>query len=276
MRALRRVSFCLVALTALRAATLTVLGAGVPPAPAQPPARTLLAVFAHPDDETIVGPLLARYAREPGTRVHLLSVTSGDQGVTPFARIPAGKELAAARNNELTCACEALGAQPPILLGMPDGGLASVPVLAQTTGRMQTVIGDIRPDAIITWGPDGGYGHPDHRLVSAMVTQIVQAGGTTRRLYYAGLPASRMNAEDVRSLRFPAPFASVEDALLNVRVPYTPDDAARARKSLACHASQFTPETMDLIGTLTEKVHGGRMHLREWTGGPERSDLFER
>ena len=240
------------------------------------PSRTLLAVFAHPDDETIVGPLLAHYARQPGTRVHLISVTSGDQGVTPFAKIPAGEALAAARNKELACASEALGAQPPVLLGMPDGGLASVRVLADTTAKLEKALAEIRPDAIVTWGPDGGYGHPDHRLVSALVTQIVQAGGTTRRLYYAGLPASRMNSEDVRSLRFPAPFAPVADELLNVRVPYTSEDAARAGKSLRCHASQFTPETMALIGTLTEKIHGGRMHLREWAGGPPRSDLFDR
>jgi hypothetical protein len=85
-----------------------------------------------------------------------------------------------------------------------------------------------------------------------------------------------MNSEDVKSLRFPAPFAAVADELLNVRVPYTPEDAARAAKSLRCHASQFTPETMALIGTLTEKIHGGRMHLREWAGGPPRSDVFDR
>ena len=236
--------------------------------------RTLVAVFAHPDDETIVGPLLAYYARQPGTRVHLISVTSGDQGVTPFAKIPAGEALAAARRKELACACEALGAQPPILLDMPDGGLASVRVLAETTAKLEKALADMRPDAIVTWGPDGGYGHADHRLVSALVTQIVQAGGATRRLYYAGLPASRMNSEDVRSLRFPAPFAPVADELLNVRVPYTTEDAARAGKSLRCHGSQFTPATMALIDTLTEKIHGGRMHLREWAGGPPRSDLF--
>jgi LmbE family N-acetylglucosaminyl deacetylase len=236
----------------------------------------ILAVFAHPDDETIVGPLLARYARQPGTRVHLVSVTSGDQGVTPFAKIPAGAALAAARSKELACACEALGVEPPVLLGMPDGGLGSVRTLAEATAKLEKALADIRPDAIVTWGPDGGYGHADHRLVSAVVTQIVQAGNTTRRLYYAGLPASRMNSEDVRSLRFPAPFAPVADELLNVRVPYSAEDAASAAKSLRCHASQFTPETMALIGTLTEKVHGGRMHLREWAGGPARSELFER
>ena len=236
--------------------------------------RTLLAVFAHPDDETMVGPLLARYARQPNTRVHLAIVTNGDKGVTPFAKIPAGNALAAARAKEAACACTALGAQPPILLGFPDGGLASMQVLVQATAQVKAAIDRLQPDAIVTWGPDGGYGHPDHRLVSAIVTQIVQAGEATPALFYAGLPKSRMDSEAIKELHFPAPFASVVDKWLNVRVPYTADDAARAKGSLECHKSQFTPETMALIATLTDRVHEGRLHLRSWDGGPERDDVF--
>jgi LmbE family N-acetylglucosaminyl deacetylase len=241
---------------------------------AAPSGRTLLAVFAHPDDETMVGPLLAHYARQPNTRVHLAIVTNGDKGVTPFAKIPAGEALAAARATEAACACTALGAQPPILLGFPDGGLASMQVLAKAAAQLKSTIDRLRPDAIVTWGPDGGYGHPDHRLVSAIVTQIVQAGEATPALFYAGLPKSRMDADAIKELHFPAPFAPVVDKWLNVRVPYTPEDAARAKASLACHASQFTPGIMALITTLTDRVHQGRLHLRSWDGGPERSDVF--
>lgn len=236
--------------------------------------RTLLAVFAHPDDETMVGPMLARYARQPGTKVYLAIVTNGDKGVTPFAKIPAGEALAAARAKEAACACEALGARPPILLGLPDAGLNSSETLADAATKLKAVIAEHRPDAIVTWGPDGGYGHPDHRLVSALVTQIVQAGEATPLLYYAGLPKSRMDSEAVKALRFPAPFAPVVDDLLNTRVLYSADDAARARKSLACHASQFTPQAMELISMLTEKIHAGEMHLRSWTGGGKRGEVF--
>jgi LmbE family N-acetylglucosaminyl deacetylase len=244
--------------------------------PSPTAARTLLAVFAHPDDETMVGLLLAHYAVQPNTRVHLAIVTNGDKGVTPFANIPAGEALAAVHVKEAECACSALGAQPPVLLGFPDGGLASGQVLADATAKVKGVIDELRPDAIVTWGPDGGYGHPDHRLVSAIVTQIVQAGGGAANLYYAGLPKSRMDSDAVRELRFPAPFAPVLDEFLNVRVAYTADDAARARRSLACHKSQFTPQAMDLISTLTERVHQGRAHLRTWNGGAERTDVFGR
>lgn len=240
-----------------------------------PPGRTLLAVFAHPDDETIAGPLLARYGRDTGTRVVLVIVTNGDRGVTPFAKIPAGPELAAARAKEAACACKALGAEPPVLLDFPDGGIDSPVVLAKVADRLREVIAREKPDAIVTWGPDGGYGHQDHRLVSAVVTQLVQAGEATDRLYYAGLPKSRLESQEVQELRFPAPFAPVVDARLTVKVPYTPDDAARARESLRCHATQFTPQTMDLISMLTDRIHGGRMHLRHWADTKARADLFE-
>ncbi|MGQ0642976.1 MAG: PIG-L family deacetylase, partial [Gemmatimonadaceae bacterium] len=58
--------------------------------------RPIFAVFAHPDDERIIGPLLSRLARE-GRETHLVIATDGAKGVRDFARIPAGPELAAAR-----------------------------------------------------------------------------------------------------------------------------------------------------------------------------------
>ena len=237
--------------------------------------RTLVAVFAHPDDETIAGPLLAHYASQRDTRVHLVVVTNGDKGVTPFANIPAGEQLAAVRAQDAVCACQALGAQPPVLLGCPDAGLTSTQVLGAVTAKLTATLANLKPDALVTWGPDGGYGHPDHRLVSAVLTQLVAAGATTQALYYTGLPKSRLDADDVKALKFPAPFAPTLDDLLQTRVPYTTADAERAKRSLACHGSQFTPESMDLIVMLMQKVHDGRMHLRHWSGGPPRSDLFD-
>ena len=107
------------------------------------PPKTVLAVFAHPDDEVFVGPLLAHYARQ-GAKVHLAIVTDGEKGTSPHAGIPAGPELASVRAE-----------------------------VAQEIGKLMA---RLRPDVVITWGPDGGYGHPDHRLVGDVVTQVVQAG----------------------------------------------------------------------------------------------------
>lgn len=233
-------------------------------------------MFAHPDDETMAGPLLAHYARQPGTSVHLAIATNGEQGVTPFAKIPAGDALAAARTIEARCAAQKLGTQPPILLSFPDGGLSDTRTLAAFATRLERTIKDVGADAIVTWGPEGGYGHPDHRLVSAVTTQIVQAGGVTPLLYYAALPKTGLSAELLASLKFPAPFSPTADEHLHVRVPYTDEDLASARAALACHESQFTRETMEQIGQLTHKINRGTMYLRAWNGGASRSNLFDR
>ena len=91
------------------------------PAPGAP--RTLVAIFAHPDDESIVSPALAHYARE-GAKVYVVVATDGRKGVSAHAHIPAGDSLATVRAGEARCSAAALGAQPPILLGFEDAGLS--------------------------------------------------------------------------------------------------------------------------------------------------------
>jgi len=149
-----------------------------PAVSAQGAAKTLVAVFAHGDDETAAAPVLARYARE-GAQVYLIIATDGAQGGR-HTSIPRGPELARVRGEEARCAAKALGIHAPILLAFPDAQLGSymddparlLHVTAQVEGELQR----LRPDALITWGPDGGTSHPDHRLVSSIVTQLVRAG----------------------------------------------------------------------------------------------------
>src|SRR5947208_14737078 len=85
---------------------------------AQAPAqmrRPIVAVFAHPDDERVIGPLLSGLARE-GRETHLVIATDGSKGVRDFAHIPAGAELAAARVKEAKCAANRLGVRQLHLL----------------------------------------------------------------------------------------------------------------------------------------------------------------
>src|SRR5882724_2555694 len=135
--------------------------------------RPVLAVFAHPDDERVIGPLLSKLARE-GRETHLVIATDGSKGVRDFAHIAAGAELAAARTNEANCAATRLGVRQLHLVGLPDGGLASFDALGKLRSTLATIIDSLRPAAVITFGPEGGTGHPDHRLVGDVVTQIVQ------------------------------------------------------------------------------------------------------
>ena len=105
--------------------------------------KTLLAVFAHPDDETLIGPLLAKYGRE-GVRVQLVIVTEGEKGIFPHAGIPAGPELAKVRAEEARCSCRALGISAPILLGFKDAELGRISrppweYLAQVERELRTL-----------------------------------------------------------------------------------------------------------------------------------------
>ena len=176
--------------------TLTLCTSGL--AAAQTASRTLAAVFAHGDDEGAAAPILARYARE-GAQVYLIIATDGAQGGA-HTSIARGPELAGVRSEEARCAADALGIHAPILLGFPDAQLGNYmedPArLFQLTARVQGELQRLRPDAVITWGPDGATGHPDHRLVSSVVTQLVRAGApdVPERLFYVSIPVEGMRA----------------------------------------------------------------------------------
>jgi LmbE family N-acetylglucosaminyl deacetylase len=236
--------------------------------------RTLLAVFAHPDDEAFVGPLLSHYARQ-GVRVRLAIVTEGAKGASPRLGIAAGPEMARVRAQEARCSCRALGIEPPVQLGFEDGGLGKSGdppdgYLKQLAQGIRDLLARERPDAIVTWGPEGGYGHPDHRLVGAVVTEVVQAraDGAPTRLFYSGIPADHARSADPR-------WAVVDPRFLTVRVPYDDVDLAATRQAFACHQSQFASDQVEpLVGRLNARL-GGRVSLRPWFGEAAADDLFD-
>lgn len=234
--------------------------------------RTLLAVFAHPDDERIVGPMLARYARE-GHRVHLLIATDGSKGVTDHAGIPAGERLAAVRTAEARCSADRLGIEPPTIVGLEDGGLASFTNLGRLRAELTRVMEALRPDALVTIGPEGGTGHPDHRLVGNVATEVVQgvATGTPPALYYASLPTERMQSAPPAQPR----YTPVPERYLSVQIPFTAADLAAAKASFDCHESQYTATQRDAIKRMLEHGYQGRVHLRPWNATGERTtELF--
>jgi LmbE family N-acetylglucosaminyl deacetylase len=220
--------------------------------------RTLAVLLAHADDETPVGPMLARYGRE-GVHVHLIIATDGSQGTGSVAGSLRpdsglrGEEVVRARNAEARCAADALGAQPPILLGFPDGKLGDYigdrSLLYRLTDRIAGKLQQLHPDAVLTWGPDGGAGHPDHRLVSAIATQLVRAGapGVPDRLFYMSLPAGAMRAMNPQ--RGEPPLLVPEAKYFTVRVSFAPRDLDRAQQAMACHRTQFTEEQVKRLAT---------------------------
>ena len=233
--------------------------------------RPVVAIFAHPDDERVIGPLLSRLARE-GRETHLVIATDGSKGVTPFARIPAGEALAAARMTEASCAATRLGVRQLHVVGLPDGGLASFDVLGTLRSRLVAIIDSLAPAAIITFGPEGGTGHPDHRLVGDVVTQIVQGDARFANvdLLFASLPSERLRTAPPAQ---PTVNGTTE-ALLTVRVPFEAVDLVAGREAFACHRTQYTPTQMDAVNRYLAHAWNGTVWLRPWNGALHDSGLF--
>jgi N-acetyl-1-D-myo-inositol-2-amino-2-deoxy-alpha-D-glucopyranoside deacetylase len=139
--------------------------------------RRLLLVHAHPDDESIAtGGTMARYAAE-GARVTLVTCTRGEQGeIVPedLRHLGTGKALADTRVDELAAAMKVLGVTDHRFLGpYEDSGMIGTPEnerapafwnadLDEAAAHLVKVIEEVRPQVVVTYDENGGYGHPDH------------------------------------------------------------------------------------------------------------------
>jgi LmbE family N-acetylglucosaminyl deacetylase len=138
------------------------------------PLGTVLAVFAHPDDETyLCGGLMARAVRA-GDRVVCVTATRGELGSPDEARWPNGPALAAVRTREMAAALAHLGVSEHHWLDYPDGGCADVDQ-DEALRRVTAVMAEVRPDTVLTFGPDGMTGHPDHQAACRWATAAFDA-----------------------------------------------------------------------------------------------------
>ncbi|MBX2913648.1 MAG: PIG-L family deacetylase [Cyclobacteriaceae bacterium] len=208
--------------------------------------KVLLAIFAHPDDEATVSPVLAKYAAE-GVTVYIAIATDGRYGVTDHAKIPAGDSLAAVRSEEAKCAAEKLGIEPPILFGLHDQlkmGEGMGPINDQLNTmrfKIKELFTSLSPDVVITWGASGWTGHHDHRLVSTVVTEVFQTQKWDKpvQLYYSAIPTGNLPANS------PMQLATVDPSFLPIKISVSEADYATALASWHCHKSQYTPETIE-------------------------------
>jgi LmbE family N-acetylglucosaminyl deacetylase len=157
----------------------------------------LLAVFPHPDDETLgLGGTLAKYAAE-GVSTHLVCATRGERGwYESEGPDPGLKEVGQIREAELNCAAECLGLKEVCFLDYIDGEVdqaAPDEIIARIVRHLRR----IRPQVIVTFAPDGAYGHPDHIALSQFTAAAImcaadasfqdqdgQAPHRTSKLYY--------------------------------------------------------------------------------------------
>jgi N-acetyl-1-D-myo-inositol-2-amino-2-deoxy-alpha-D-glucopyranoside deacetylase len=236
--------------------------------------RRLLLVHAHPDDETLTtGGTIARYAAEPDTSVTLVTCTLGEQGeiIPPhLAELAADRadQLGGYRVGELTAACAALGLTDHRFLGgawrWRDSGmaLAGHGVRAATPEHLHSrafaqpsafdeqvdalvaVLEEVRPQVVVTYAADGGYGHPDH--VRAHEITVAALRRVPARLFCTVVGRSTLDAglarlagEDGVPFRMPGPdeLPTVADASIGVRIDVTAQRAARLA-ALEAHATQ--------------------------------------
>jgi LmbE family N-acetylglucosaminyl deacetylase len=149
---------------------------------------TVLGVWAHPDDEAYLSAGIMGALRDAGRRVVVATATFGEQGTPDPAHFPPAK-LAAIRRDELEVSLALIGVQEHRWLGYADGGCADVPA-AEGAGVVAALIEEIQPDTILTFGPEGMTGHPDHRTISAWTLAAWRATGERGRLLYATMTPS--------------------------------------------------------------------------------------
>jgi LmbE family N-acetylglucosaminyl deacetylase len=213
--------------------------------------RTILAVFAHPDDESLAcGGTLAR-AADAGARVVLICATRGESGsISDRSLVPDG-DLGRVRSSELREAAAVLGVAEVMILDHPDGALrwADVPALHN---EIVGAIDRCSADAVITFGEDGLYWHLDHIGIHERTSTAVRSfGAAAPPLYYVTIPRGVMREMVAAAhAKGGAPDSSfwgiAPDAFGDAAQPPTfvvdvRDWAARKLAALKCHRTQMGP-----------------------------------
>jgi mycothiol S-conjugate amidase len=241
-------------------------------------ARTLLVVYAHPDDESFGNAgTIARYSAA-GVAVHYACATRGEVGTVTPDRLAGYADTAALRTAELECAAQALGLTAIHHLGHRDSGMPGSAdnqhpqALVQAppervTGQIVALLRALRPQVVLTFPPYGGYGHPDHITVHHATRQAFSVAGdpaqypeqvaagltpwSPRKLYYStmgtaslrfGLLVLRLLRRDPRRLGTNADMDLVR--MIEEATPVTTVIAcgaylAQKERAWRCHQSQL-------------------------------------
>jgi LmbE family N-acetylglucosaminyl deacetylase len=225
------------------------------PAPAPNEPGTVLAIWAHPDDEAYLAAGFLADAVDRGGRVVCAFATRGEAGIAqPSILTPPG--AARLRSAEARAALAVLGVDEVRFLGHADGSCDEVDP-AHGARQVQRLIEEVRPDTIVTFGSDGITGHPDHRAVSAWTLQAwarTVAPDTTPTLLLAAMTERFLvqHAEmhqRIGLFQYGPPRATTQDEVAH-RVLLAGPTLERKRAALTAHASQ-TQGLADLVGEET-------------------------
>ncbi|GAP15255.1 uncharacterized protein, LmbE homolog [Longilinea arvoryzae] len=276
---------------------------------------TLLAVLAHPDDETFgLGGTLALYARR-GVQVYLVCATRGEVGDVDEKYLRGFDSVGARREAELRCAAEKLGLSGVYFLGYRDSGmpgaadnhhpqaLAAQPV-EKVAGEVASYIRLLRPQVVLTFDPIGGYRHPDHIAIHNATVRAFQMAGDAQfadgrslapfqadKLYFQTMPRTLLRLM-VRMMRLtgrdPSKFGHNQDIDLEsiARVSFPTHAVVEYRAvaairddASACHASQGGQGMVGgVFGTLRRWFASRETYMRAEpvpVDGHIERDLFE-
>lgn len=159
----------------------------------------ILAVLAHPDDESFgMGGTLALYASR-GADVYLVCATRGEAGEADPEHLTGFRDIGEMRESELRCAAGILGLKGVFFLGYRDSGMAGSEAnghpeaqirrpVPEVAGRVVKYIRELKPDIVLTFDPIGGYRHPDHIHIQQAATLAFERANDPAFFPEAGAP----------------------------------------------------------------------------------------
>lgn len=236
--------------------------------------KKILAVTAHPDDDMGLGAVLTHYAAR-GVTVHLICATPGQKGFRSHTGITDPSELAEVRKEELRRSCEILGIEPPLILDFVDQEILG-PEQAELKVRLRDILLAHQPDVVLSFGPDGITGHPDHRGMCCLVTELLQEEEASNTLLYylvfTEARARRLLEASGREL------AWVAERFVNTVIEVSEEELNRSLQAISQYRSQFAPDAMkqmlEFHRQSGRRVSFRRALLTVESGTPIRSCLF--
>lgn len=240
--------------------------------------HSLMAIYAHPDDEQGVSGSFAKYARQ-GVNTTLICATRGEVGEIAPGVDATPETLGHVREGEMRCAAAKIGLRHLYFLGYRDSGMVGTPDnenalclhqanLLDVAEQVTRIVREQKPQVMLTFDAWGGYGHPDHiQMHKAALLAFFVAGDaraypeqlqtglgpwTPKKLYFNVWPRSRFNAyiEHLKAEGKELPewmqgFAqrAMSDELITTRIDVA-EFANLKMESLLCHASQLGPNTI--------------------------------
>ncbi|MCA1832539.1 MAG: PIG-L deacetylase family protein [Actinomycetota bacterium] len=248
--------------------------------------RRIVAVYAHPDDESYTfGGCICKYTEE-GAEVTVLTFTRGEAGTIGGGSDATPETLGEVRELELEDACKILGASDVRIFGTPDGGTKETEEGVQA---IVDVLRELKPDILVTMEPHGVTRHPDHIAVSNMTERAFERArddGFPKKFYFAAYPAAALNAFNAglkeRGIKwldpddpfYPQPADDQSIACVVDVMPWIDRKAA----ALIAHRTQSD----EIINWLPEDMRGlflggeafQRIHPPREKGEPAENDLF--